>query len=275
MRADDYDEFAALLDTTFDMIGKSPAAKVISGDAKAMFFEDMARYSLTLVRSALAAHRADSERGKWTPSPADLIFQIEKHQSRDNRPKGEEAWALCLTGMDEQKTVVWTQECASAFALARPVLDSSGAISARKTFLEIYERLVVEARQQRAAAQWIVSAGLNKDGYAAAVKRAATGGLLLPNAVALLLPAPVVEAKGETFTLSPREQLDILHKAIADGEARKQARLDAAIDGRIIAENAIGARIQRQVDQHLADDAQVERIETEMVARAAETESEP
>jgi hypothetical protein len=270
MRPDDYDEFALLLDTTFDMIGKSPAAKVISGDAKAMFFEDMQRFPLALVRSALAAHRADGERGRFTPSPSDLIFQIERHQARDQRPKAEEAWALCLRSVDEQMTVVWTQECATAFAMAKPAMDQTGPISARKAFLEIYERLVTEARRAGVPVAWIVSAGLDKIGYEIVVKQAIKGGLLLPSAAVALLPAPATEAKGETFSLSPREQLDHIRKMMLDGVREKQRLADEAIDKRIAAEDAISTSIMQQVADYLGDDAQVDRIETDMVARAAD-----
>lgn len=249
MRTEDFEEFASLLDATFDMIGKSPAAKLISPGAKALFFEDMRRFPLPLVRSALAAHRADGERGKWTPSPADLIFQIERHQKRDNRPGAEEAWAIALTTMDDQNTVVWTQEAAEAFAKARPVLESSGAISARKTFLEVYERLVAISRQAGVAVHWFPSPGLDKVGYEAAVKKAVAAGLLAAPtpAPAALLEAP---AKPETFCLSPREQLAFLHKKLAEGAAAKLARLDAAADARVEAEDKITTKIQDQVRQY-------------------------
>lgn len=262
MRPDDYDEFAQLLDATFDMIGKSPAAKLISPAAKALFFSDMSRYPLSLVRSALAAHRADGERGKWTPTPADLIFQIEQHQKRDSRAGSEEAWALALRSTDEQNTVVWTQECAEAFAIAKPVLDSSGPISARKTFIEVYERLVAAARMDNTPVHWFVSPGLDKLGHQAAVAKAVDVGLLpAPAATQLTL----LDAPDKPPTMSPREQLEKLRKAIDEMTAQKQARLDAAIDNRIKAEDAISARIQAQVDQ--ARVTQLERERTQQAAR--------
>lgn len=258
MRPEDFDEFAQLLEATFDMIGKSPAAKSISAGAKALFFSDMARFPLPLVRSALAAHRADGERGKWTPTPADLIFQIERHQTRDSRPGAEEAWALALTSTDEQNTVVWTQECAEAFAAARPVLEASGAISARKTFIEVYERLVAAARMSSKAVHWFVSPGLDKLAQQAAIAKAVDVGLL---------PAPqqlqLLEGPEPTPTMSPREQLAKLYKLLDEGLAAKQARLDAMADDRIKAEDAVSARIQAQVDQ-----ARVTQLDREQTRRA-------
>lgn len=246
MRPDDYDEFAQLLDATFDMIGKSPAAKVISPAAKALFFSDLQRFPLSLVRSAMAAHRADGERGKWTPTPADLIFQIERHQQRDSRPGCEEAWALALRSADEQATVVWTQECAEAFAIARPVLDSSGAISARKTFIEVYDRLVAAARLSNTPVTWFASPGLDKLAHASAIAQAVSVGLLpAPKQITLL------EAPEKPITLSPREQLDKMRALIEEGAASKRARLQAKSDERIRQEADTSTRIQAQVDQAL------------------------
>lgn len=264
MRPDDYDEFAGLLDATFDMIGKSPTAKVISPAAKALFFSDLRAYPLPLVRAALAAHRADGERGKWTPTPADLIFQIERHQKRDSRPGCEEAWALALRSQDEQNTVVWTQECAEAFAIAAPVLESSGPISARKTFIEVYERLVMEARQQNKAVHWFVSPGLDKLAHEAAISLAVEVGLLPAPA-----PVALLEGPEKPITISPHEQLEKLRKLIEDGAAAKRARLEAMAEQRLLAEKTISAEIQAKVDQHLADQVHIRQLERERVARAA------
>jgi hypothetical protein len=248
MRAEDYDEFAELLDAIYDLIG-SGANKTINPPAKAMFFQALAKYPLPVVRTALSAHCQDRQRGKFTPKPADIIEQIEAAASRDNRPGAEEAFALALTSMDEQNTVVWTQECAQAFAAAKPVLDASGSISARKTFIEVYERLVGEARQNRAAPHWFASPGLDAIGRAAAIKRAVASGLMLPAPAAPLQLEGM--AKAEKFSLNPRQQLDHIRKMVLDGIAEKQARADAEIDARIEAEDEIGAEIQRKVNQHI------------------------
>lgn len=275
MQAEDYDKFAAVLEATFDVIGKSTAAKMVSPAAKALFFSDMKRYPLELVISALAAHRADGDRGKFTPTPADLNYQIDQHTKRDTRPGAEEAWALSLTSQDPQNTVVWTQECAEAFELSRPVLESSGTMSARKTFIEIYGRLVSEARKNRRQVYWFQSPGLNKSLQQEVLKQAVDAGLirLPPPEEPKQLEAP----KGmQVISRTPKEQMEFIQKMILEGSAAKQARLDAAQDARVKAiieynEN-LHVTSDTKVAEYMADNQMVEKLEKEQVRRAADGE---
>lgn len=208
----------------------------------AAWWANLQSFPLQTVAVALRAYADDN--GEFAPVPNGIAKRC---RLMDGRPGAEEAFALALTTMDEQNTVVWTQECAEAFAKARPVLDSSGTISARKTFAEIYERLVSVARAQCQPVKWFPSPGLNKLEYESVIKRAVVAGLLPAPAATLQLEAP----KAETFSLSPRQQLDHIRKMVLDGIAEKQARADAEIDARIEAEDAITADIQRKVDEHM------------------------
>lgn len=214
MRNEDFDEFAQLLDDAYDLIGVG-ANKIISGGAKSMFFAAMAPYSLETVRAALSAHCLHRERGRFTPKPADLIEQIEGAAARDNRPGAEEAWAIALTSEDESETIVWTSEIAEAFNICRPVLETSGAISARKTFIEAYERIVTGARQQGVAAQWLPSLGWDVNKREAALSRAQTAGLLPAPVVANLLPPP---AKVDPSDEKAKAGLAMVKAAIAQIE---------------------------------------------------------
>jgi hypothetical protein len=275
MREDDYDEFAALIDSTYDLIGKTAAAKIISGPAKAIFFQALADYPLPLVRSAIAAHCRDRKIGHFTPSPAHIIDQIEIAAQRDSRPGAEEAFATALLTRDEQRTVVWTQETAEAFALAMPVLEAAGVISGRKTFIEIYDRLVFTARAARVPAKWFPSPGLDKLGFDHAVKTAAAAGLLvLPAPTVVLIEGPEGGAKPESFTLSPRQQLDHIRKMMLDGVREKQRQADMAIDARIAAEDEttalIGARsaAYRETKEWLQNGGAVEHGERAIVHQA-------
>jgi hypothetical protein len=208
----------------------------------AAWWANLQSFPLQTVAVALRAY-AD-ENGEFAPVPNGIAKRC---RLMDGRPGAEEAFALALTTADEQNTVVWTQECAEAFFAAKPVLDSAGSISARKTFIEVYERLVSAYRAQGLPVLWFPSPGLDKIGYAAAIKRATTAGLLPAPATTLLLEAP----KGETFSLNPRQQLDHIRKMVLDGIEEKQARADAEFDARIEVEIAIGVEIQRKVDDHL------------------------
>ncbi len=262
MREDDFEEFAQLLTYTFDLLGKTPAAKVISDGAMAIFFQVLADYPLALVRTALITH---CDRGTYTPIPKDIIGYITEAANADSRPGAEEAFALALSTRDEQKTVVWTEECAQAWVACKPVLDAAGVISARKTFLEVYERLVAAARKAATPVKWTPSPGLDKDGYQEAVKTATAAGLLpAPKVDKPLLAGPDTP---HVQTISPREQLAYIKKMMLDGLAAKQARADAAIDARIQAEDDTSAGIRAKVDQY-----QVGKGERGIVDKAGDPE---
>ena len=66
----------------------------------------------------------------------------------------EEAWALCTR--DESKTIVWTDEIAQAWGVASKLDDD---VAARMAFKETYARLLLDARNERRPARWIVSPG--------------------------------------------------------------------------------------------------------------------
>lgn len=267
MREGDFDEFAELLTAVFDIQGKTPAAKVISPAAQALFFAALGDYPLPAVRAALQHH---IRVGKFTPVPADLISYIEATAGADNRPGAEEAWALALSTMDDTKTVIWTQEAAEAFGKAQPVLEQSGAISARKAFIEIYERIVGENRRAQKPPQWFASPGTDQQQRQLAMKAAIQAGrLAAPERLAL--PAPTLELA--PCSLSPQEQLAKIQSMLLEKVAEQQRLADQAIDGRIQQEDEFKrnlARTVREREQYIkmADQAQVRRAEGEIEREA-------
>lgn len=221
MQKGDYDDFAKLLDDAYDMI--SAGEKSLSAAAKAMFFRAVAKYPMNVFRAALHAHLLSKE-GKFLPQPAHIIAQIEAMVEQDGRPGAEEAWAIALTARDEESTVVWTQETAAAFVICRPVLDSSGAISARKAFLEAYTRLVNEARTAGTAPEWVASIGWDKSRQVAAIKGAVNMGRLPAPTAAALLEGP---AGDPTPDEAARAQIAQIKALIKDGaEERERKRLE-------------------------------------------------
>lgn len=220
MRQADYDEFARLIDDAYDMISVGKSS--LSAPARAMFFRAVAKYPLEVFRAALHAHIM-SPAGKFLPQPAHINEQVEAMAARDTRPDPEEAWAIALTGQDEASTVVWTPEIAEAFSICRPVLTSSGAISARKPFLAAYTRLVAEARAERRPTAWVASIGWDKQHQAVAIKRAVSNGLLPAPTAAALLEGP---AGDPTPDDAARAQLSKIKKMIDDASEEKgRARL--------------------------------------------------
>lgn len=220
MQQGDYDEFARLIDDAYDMI--SVGTKSLSAAARAMFFRAVARYPLDVFRAALHAHIMGRD-GKFVPQPSHINEQVDLMVSRDSRPDPEEAWAIALTGQDEESTVVWTTETAEAFGICRPVLKSSGAISARKPFLAAYARLVAEARAERRPPQWVVSIGFDKARQVTAIRHAVNTGRLPAPAAAALLAGPIGDPTPDE---KARDQLAQIKKLIADGaEERERKRL--------------------------------------------------
>jgi len=156
MRPDDAPAFFKLLDDTYDMIGKSPAAKVISATAKALFFNDLKRYPLELIEHALSAHRLDPDRGRFTPTVADISSQIERR-----RPLqwvgADEAWAALPKS--EGAPGILNQVTAQALAAAQPLLDDGDTIAARMAFKNCYDRLVSRAKLDRVNPEYFLSPG--------------------------------------------------------------------------------------------------------------------
>ena len=185
MHSQDFDEFSRLLDDAYDLIG-SGANKVISGGAKALFFNAMAPYSLDQFRAALSAHCLDKARGRFTPKPADIIEQIDGASANDGRPSADEAWAIALRSQDEADTVVWTAEIAEAFSLCSSVFPDE--VGARMAFKDAYNRIVDRARQLRQPAAWTVSLGWDMSKREVVLQRATTAGLIAHEQVMQLLP---------------------------------------------------------------------------------------
>ncbi len=100
-----------------------------------------------------------------------------------------EAWAIALPAADEAATVVWTQEIAKAWAIAKPILDAGDKVGARMAFIPAYERFVDQAKRESRDPQFEISAGWDASLRELAVKNAVTAGLLPAPSLAAL-PAP-------------------------------------------------------------------------------------
>lgn len=141
-------------------------------------------YSIEQVRAALSQHMRES---KFPPVPADVVSRMPKES--DGRPDANEAWAIALRSRDERDTVVWTQECAESFAIARAVLEGGDEVGARMAFKAAYERLVETSRAAGKPAQWIKSLGHDPALREAALADAVRAGRLLLADVQSVVPA--------------------------------------------------------------------------------------
>lgn len=147
MTEDDIDDFYLLLDETFDVLGKTPSAKMVSESAKVIFFRACAEHSLDDVRAALYHH---CRTGTFTPVPNDINAYIESR-----KPvlwvSGDEAWGQ--VPKLESDAGLLNQVTAGALAQAQPLIDDGDMIAARRTFIDAYDRLVVAAKVHADPAQ--------------------------------------------------------------------------------------------------------------------------
>jgi hypothetical protein len=198
MDSADLESFSAMLDSVSGLISKGRYTPSV--EHTAVFFAALQPYSLAEVSAAFTAHVRDPERGKYAPTPADVIHQIEASRS-DGRPGADEAWAMTPTS--EAQSVVWTTEMAEAFGAAAPLLQAGDRVGARFAFRDAYERIVDQAKRAGRRPLWVPSLGHDlhqrKQALTAAVEKGlltaeaaheACPALPLPDSQRLLLPAP-------------------------------------------------------------------------------------
>jgi hypothetical protein len=215
MRESDVDAFVEMLS---DVYGLYPNAKPLTEGQVAMFVRAVRDYSMRQIRADFDAHVRSADRGRFPPLPADVIAQIERRAADDGRPGAEEAWATAIRGADEAETIVWTNETAAAWSIAKPVFDLGDEVGARMAFKDAYGRLVAAARAGGKAAVWQPSLGHDPQRRAAALGTAVASGLLPAPSVAGLLPPP--EAVSGEIAPNVREALLALRERIvSEGEA--------------------------------------------------------
>lgn len=191
MTIDDLPEFTAILDAVCVMLSRGKYAP--NDTSTGIFFRAMKRFPMAEVRTAFQAHVDDPQRGRFAPTPADLIAQIDGMVADDGRYGAEEAWSKALPAMDETKTVVWSSEAAEAFGAARTLLSLGDEVAGRLAFKQVYERLVTEARSARRPVRWEASIGTDKVAARAALALAASEGRIAcgENAADIMaLPSP-------------------------------------------------------------------------------------
>lgn len=102
-------------------------------------------------------------------------------------PGVEEAWAKVSPLLaDEDVSVVWTDEMAQAFGVARRLTDDR--IAARQVFKEIYSKAIAQAREAKKGPFWRPSLGRDPHGRQAAIEEAVKLGRLSPEHARKLIP---------------------------------------------------------------------------------------
>lgn len=156
----------------------------LSSAAMMMMVEDLSAYPEPVVLQALVRCRREVT-GRLT-----LAAIIERVQGADGRPGSDEAWAIAICAHDEQETVVWTREIASAFYVAAsPLLEIGDKVAARMAFREAYDRAVDQARQSGVAPEWTATLGTCPVRRKEAIERSVERRLLTADRAKALLPA--------------------------------------------------------------------------------------
>lgn len=187
MRETDFDEFCTMLDDACRLLSRGAYAP--DARASALFFRQVARWSIDEVRDAFDAHLSDPQRGRFPPTPADIVAQLKGAAENDGRPGAEEAWTIALQAMDEAASACWTAEIAQALPAARVVLANGDEVGARMAFREVYTRLVDDARARRRPVEWSLTFGHDPQRRAIAARQAVELGRLPAAQVPLLLEA--------------------------------------------------------------------------------------
>lgn len=146
--------------------------------AAAVFAGDLDGFEERAVLSALSRCRKEV---KGLLTVQDVISRID-----DGRPGVEEAWAMLPT--DEDKTVVWTDEMAHAWGIARPLIQAGDKVGARMAFKESYTAAVAKARDERRKPKWTASLGDDKYGREPILREAVEKGRLSAPHVRAILP---------------------------------------------------------------------------------------
>lgn len=170
------------------ILALTATAEVMGGEIKPnvvlVMVDDLSGYQLVDVLQALTRIRREHT-GKLTlKTILDLLTPAGGWISAN------EAWAIALPAADEAATVVWTQEMAKAWAIAKPILDAGDKIGARMAFIPAYERFVEQAKRESRTPHYEISAGWDANLRELAVQNAVTAGLLPPPPQQTALPAP-------------------------------------------------------------------------------------
>jgi hypothetical protein len=150
----------------------------LSKMALAVLVMDLDGYPPQQVIGALRLCRRE-HRGRLTAEA--IVSRLD-----DGRPGVEEAWSMIPHS--EAGSVVWTDEMATAFGAASPLLAMGDHIAARMAFREVYQAAVSRARDARTPPVWRPSLGWDVAGRETALREAVEKGRLSAEQATALLP---------------------------------------------------------------------------------------
>lgn len=153
-----------------------------------------------------------------------LAAVLDRVEESDGRPSADEAWSIALASDDEDETVVWTEEMAQAFWVAKPVLDARDKVGARMAFRDAYERMVREAREAAVPCRWSVSIGHDATRRAVALQAAVTLKRIAPDVAAKFFPVAMGNSPMAAALLGNRPQALLEVKGLTEEEMASRRR---------------------------------------------------
>jgi hypothetical protein len=145
----------------------------LSDGAVRAMAEDLWHYPYDQIIGALGRCRREL-RGRLTPG--EILDRL-----TDGRPGPQEAWAIVAPTFDnEGPTVVWTEEMAESFGVARMAGD---AVAARMAFIESYRAKCQQSRDKAITVRWTMSLGTDRYGRDGPLLEAVSKGRLPAAAV--------------------------------------------------------------------------------------------
>ena len=232
---------------------------------------DLGHYPRETLAAALQRVRK-THAGRLTPKA--IIEAIDAVMGRSN---ANEAWAIALAASNENETIVWTEEIAKAWEIARPVMQGGDEIGARMAFKGAYERFVQDARENGRMPVPFISEGWNAVERAPGIEKAISSGHIGHDAAAAYLPPPkaTIDPKtmltgkfgpGCTAKLKEREKLILLRNVLAEKEAQS-AKLRAENEASAVADLiARKQRAQDLTDEYTAQDEAAKLRQAEWAA---------
>ena len=188
MSKPDKQRFAELLDDLGLIYDRE-----VSVSLKRLYWEDLGAYPMDAIETACQSHRRDPDRGRFFPKPADLLARM---GGQANHIPAEAAWSIALASMDEDRTIVWTDEIERAREAARPLWEIGDKVGARLAFVKAYEALLLTSHQPP---RYKVSVGNDPAQRHEAVAGAVRDGLLTSDQAQHYLPAPDITPAGSAI----------------------------------------------------------------------------
>ncbi|WP_233799604.1 hypothetical protein [Paraburkholderia sp. HP33-1] len=148
-------------------------------------------YPLEMVASALSRHLDVSD---FAPTPAAILKYLPKR--RQDHLEADEAWALASVAVDENETVIWTDQIAEAWSNAKPLFDGRGNVAARMAFKAAYVRIIERAVATDQPVIWRISFGADPDRRRQALEQAERDGRLTAEQARDALPPPDATRNG-------------------------------------------------------------------------------